>query len=76
MGRYMVYARDSQGRGWEKWEVGGGLYITPLMTSPLVLGHKYPKMGEDILYWRSDTHRAFTIYFFNPCFRILVAWDK
>ena len=32
MGRYMVYARDSQERGWEKWEVGGGrwaLYNAP-----------------------------------------------
>ena len=35
MDRYMVYARDSQERGWEKWEVGGGLYITPLMTPHL-----------------------------------------
>ena len=42
----------------------------------LVPGHKYPKMGGDHLYGRSDTHRCFPIYFFNPCFRVLMAWDK
>ena len=42
----------------------------------LVPGHKYPKMGGDHLYGRSDAHRCFVIYFFNPCFRVLMAWDK
>jgi len=42
----------------------------------LVTGHKYPKIGGDHLYGRSDTHRCFAIYFFNPCFRVLMAWDK
>ena len=42
----------------------------------LVPGHKYPKMGGDHLYGRSDTHRCFVIYFFNPRFRVLMTWDK
>ena len=34
------------------------------------------KQGGSILYERSDAHRCFAIYFFNPCLRVLVAWDK
>ena len=41
-----------------------------------VTGHRYAKQQEYILYWRSDTYRCFAIYFFNPCFRVLMAWDK
>jgi len=39
----------------------------------LVTGHKYLKMGGDHLYGRSDTHRSFAIYLFDPCFRVLMA---
>ena len=42
----------------------------------LVLGHKYPKIEGDHLYGGTDTHGCFAIYFFNPCFRVLMAWDK
>jgi len=42
----------------------------------LVPGHKYPKMKGDHLYGGTDTHGCFAIYFFNPCFRVLMAWDK
>ena len=34
------------------------------------------KQGGFILYERSDAHRCFAIYFFNPCLRVLLAWDK
>ena len=27
-------------------------------------------------YGRSDNRRGFTIYIFNPCFRIILAWDE
>jgi len=46
-----------------------GVYI-------LVLGKKYSKIRVLGLYVRSDNRRGFTIYFFNPCFRILLAWDE
>ena len=41
-------------------------------------GHKYPKMKGDHLYGRTDMHGciAIPVYFFNPCFRVLMAWDK
>ena len=39
----------------------------------LVPGHKYPKMEGDHLYGGADTHGCFAIYFFNPCFRVLMA---
>jgi len=42
----------------------------------LVPGHKYPKMKGNHLYGGTDTHGCFAIYFFNPCFRVLMAWDK
>jgi len=42
----------------------------------LVLGHKYPKMKGDHLYGGTGTHGCFAIYFFNPCFRVLMAWGK
>jgi len=42
----------------------------------LVPGHKYPKMEGDHSYGGTDTHGCFAIYFFNPCFRVLMAWDK
>ena len=44
--------------------------------SVLVPGHKYPKMEGDHSYGGTDTHGCFAIYFFNPCFRVLMAWDK
>ena len=56
-----------------------GMKTSRALTPPpplLVPGHKYPKMGGDHLYGRSDTHRCFNIYFFNPCFRVLIAWHK
>jgi len=34
------------------------------------------KQGGSVLYERLDAHRCFAIYFFNPCLRVLVAWDK
>jgi len=34
------------------------------------------KQGGPILYERSDAHRCFATYLFNPCLRVLVAWDK
>ena len=45
-------------------------------SSILVPGHKYPKIEGDHLYGGTDTHGCFAIYFFNPCFRVLMAWDK
>jgi len=41
----------------------------------LVTDQKYPKMGG-IISMGANTHRCFAIYFFNPCFRILIAWNK
>jgi len=34
------------------------------------------KQGGYILYGRSDTHRHFAIYVFNPCFRVLHEGDE
>jgi len=33
-------------------------------------------MEGDHSYGGTDTHGCFAIYFFNPCFRVLMAWDK
>jgi len=33
-------------------------------------------MKGDHLYGGTDMHGCFAIYFFNPCFRVLMAWDK
>ena len=52
------------------------LYSTRPRQEVLVLGHKYPKIKGDHLYGGTDTHGCFAIYFFNPCFRVLMAWDK
>ena len=49
---------------------------TEQLFNLLVPGHKYPKMKGDHLYGGTDTHGCFAIYFFNPCFRVLMAWDK
>ena len=46
------------------------------LSSLLVQGHKYPKMKGDHFCGGTDTHGCFAIYFFNPCFRALMAWDK
>jgi len=32
--------------------------------------------GGHILSGRSDAHRYFTVYLFDPCFRVLLAWDE
>ena len=68
----------SGGRETVTAEVGpfSALSRKSILVPVLVPGHKYPKMGGDHLYGRSDTHRCFNIYFFNPCFRVLMAWDK
>ena len=42
----------------------------------LVLGKEYPISGVVNLYGRSDTPGFCTIYFVNPCYRILLAWDE
>ena len=42
----------------------------------LVPRNKYPKTGEVYLYKCSDTHRHFAIYFYNPCFRVLITGDE
>lgn len=34
------------------------------------------KTGGFILHWHSATRGFFAIYFLNPCFQVLLAWDK
>ena len=50
-------------------------YSTPARLL-LVPGKKYSKIRVLSLYGRSDNRRGFTIYIFNPCFRIILAWDE
>ena len=38
--------------------------------------NKVKKIRVLSLYGRSDNRRGFTIYIFNPCFRIILAWDE
>ena len=49
--------------------------LSPI-SAVLVPGKKYPQIEGIYLYERSDPHGCFAIYFFNPCLRVLLAWDK
>jgi len=54
----------------------GPVCLSRYDTTILVTGHKYPKMEGDHLHGCTDRHGCFAIYFFNPCFRVLIVWDK
>ena len=47
-------------------------------TRVLVPGKKYRYLKIRVLslYGRSDNRRGYTIYIFNYCFRIILAWDE
>jgi len=47
--------------------------LPPIYSSP---SRSTRKQGGYILYGRSDTHRHFAIYVFNPCFRVLHEGDE
>jgi len=54
---------------------GKGWYIL-FLALYLSQARSSRKQGGSILYERSDAHGCFAIYFFNPCLRVLAAWDK
>ena len=42
----------------------------------LIPGKGYSKIWVLSLYGRSDNRRGFTMYIFNHCFRVILAWDE
>ena len=47
-----------------------------LLLIVLVPGKEYSKIRVLSLHGRSDNRRGFAIYIFNPCFRVMLAWDQ